>query len=476
METASLGLFETMTTKRRRIDDPLTARVSVFMPSAIQDCGPSLLRVVLAAILVLVTGYGVRAESVPQYDTVKHLGVASCASSQCHGAAKPYKEGNIRRTEYGEWSRVEVDSVKYKHSKAYEVLLNQQSRTIAKKLGLPNAHEAKVCLDCHTDNVPKERRGEKFQVTDGVGCEACHGGGERWIKSHTEEQATHANNITQGMYPTELPYQRAKLCLSCHYGEANKFATHTIMAAGHPRLRFELDTYTIRQEHYDIDPDYKRRKRFVDSVNVWAIGIATAAAENIAVLHDPNSWSEGLFPEIALFDCHACHHSMKDQRLAPRATTRSLAPGAVRLNDSSLVMLYAIAKAVDGAAAEQLLAAIRRLHEATAKDRSAVIERSRELTVVIQAVQDRFQNIHMDRQAAAAIRKTIIELGASGEFRDYSGAEQAEMALEVLAFALGGEQQLRRDTDKLFDLLRDDAKFEPGKFAKTLGDLPQTLK
>ena len=50
----------------------------------------------------------------------------------------------------------------------------------------------------------------------GVRCEACHGGAERWIKSHAQRDATHAANLALGMYPTETPARRAQLCLSCH--------------------------------------------------------------------------------------------------------------------------------------------------------------------------------------------------------------------------------------------------------------------
>lgn len=404
-------------------------------------------------------------QSLPQYDKVRHLGVASCASTQCHGAAQPYKDGNIRRTEYRRWSKED------KHARAYDVLLNKESRAIAARLGLPNAHQARICLDCHADNVPKEQRGGKFQISDGIGCEACHGGAERWIKTHTEENVTHADNVAKGMYPTELPEARARLCLSCHYGDANKFATHRIMAAGHPRLSFELDTFTIRQEHYDIDADYRKRKTFVDSVSTWAIGAASAAAEHLEMLRTDKRWAGGVFPEIALFDCHACHHTMKDRRWAARATTAGLPPGAVRLNDSSLVMLYAVATTVSPGDAERLLGATRDLHEATTRSREAVVTRSEELTAVVRLLQDKIRQFKFDRKAAAGVRQAILALGAKGEFRDYSGAEQAVMALDVLTFALGEDKKLRKDIDKLFDLLKDDARYVPADFAAALGQL-----
>jgi len=412
---------------------------------------------------------GIEPVLVPQYDNVKHLGVASCDSSQCHGAVNPYKKGNIRRNEYQHWSKDD------KHSQAYEVLGNQQSQSIAQKIGLSNPQEAKMCLDCHSDNVPQKLRGEKFQIRDGIGCEACHGGAERWIKSHTEEGATHSNNIANGMYPTELPRDRAKLCLSCHYGDSNKLAIHKIMAAGHPRLRFELDSATIRQEHYDIDDDYQVRKKVVDSVNTWAIGMTVAASENAAMLWDPKLWSGGLFPEIALFDCHACHHLMKDRRWMRRQTTVDLSPGAVRLNDSSFTMLYGIATAVDKAEADRLLQSIRRLHEATANSREAAVERSRELDAVIGDLREKILRKPLNRKAAEEIQNTIIDLGAKGELRDYSGAEQGVVALDLLTFAIN-DKKSQPYIDKLFTILRDDTQHDPAAFSAVFAQLQQSRK
>lgn len=409
------------------------------------------------------------AQPVPQYGKDKHLGVASCASSQCHGAAQPYKEGNIRRNEYQQWSK------KDKHARAFEVLSNERSRAMAKKLAIPDPQKEKLCLDCHTDNVPAALRGSKVQSDEGIGCEACHGGAERWLDSHDDEGVTHADNIAQGMYPTELPQERAKLCLSCHYGDQNKFATHRLMAAGHPRLRFELDTYTILQEHYEIDKDYRSRKKFVDSVNTWATGVSVTAAENMAVIQSPRFWSEGLFPEIALFDCHACHHPMNDRRWATRETTVGLFPGAVRLNDSSLVMLYAIATSIDAIDAERLLGAIRRLHEATARTREAVPVQSREISRTIQELQEKIKKKPLDTRAAAAIRKTIAYLGERGEFRDYTGAEQAAMALDLLTNALRDDKKLGDQMNNIFNLLKEDTQYDPAAFADALGQLNQVL-
>ena len=53
-------------------------------------------------------------------------------------------------------------------------------------------------------NRPR-RAGAKFQISDGVGCEACHGGAGGWLVSHYTLGATHADNVEAGMTALEDP-------------------------------------------------------------------------------------------------------------------------------------------------------------------------------------------------------------------------------------------------------------------------------
>src|SRR4051812_32203969 len=135
------------------------------------------------------------ATSLPQYSHDKTLGVGTCASSLCHGAIETWKDSSVLQNEYITWSRSD------KHARSYSVLLNERSKEIAKKLNLPEpAHKSDLCLDCHTHNPKGPQRGEGFQITDGVACEACHGPAERWVKSHVEPEATHEKNMGRGLY------------------------------------------------------------------------------------------------------------------------------------------------------------------------------------------------------------------------------------------------------------------------------------
>ncbi len=263
------------------------------------------------------------------------MGVVNCANSVCHGSVQPMKDSDVLQTEYVTWSRVD------RHARAYRVLSTEQAQRIARNLGLAKpANQEKICLDCHAHNVPVALRGERFRLDDGVSCEACHGPSGRWLQSHVQQGAVHADNLKVGLFPADDPVARAQLCLSCHFGNADRFVTHRIMGAGHPRMSFELDTFTVVEPaHFKPDSDWEKRKRIWDGVKVWAIGQALIVSEMMDVLTDPKRGRDGLFPELVLFDCYACHHPMSDKRWVPRIA--GLGPGSVRLNDSSMLMVQA---------------------------------------------------------------------------------------------------------------------------------------
>src|SRR5687768_1049555 len=150
----------------------------------VQPCARNVMRVLFflcGSSVSSVVPFGASiAQTLPYEAKGQHLGVVNCANSLCHGSVSPWKDAHILQNEYVTWSRVD------KHStRAYRVLFEERSQRIARNLGLKEpAHEAKLCLDCHSHNPPAARRGERFKATDGVSCEGCHGPAEGWIKSH----------------------------------------------------------------------------------------------------------------------------------------------------------------------------------------------------------------------------------------------------------------------------------------------------
>ncbi|MCB2052635.1 MAG: hypothetical protein KDE35_00145 [Geminicoccaceae bacterium] len=415
--------------------------------------------VVLALPVLIAASSTILAQTVPQYGDDVHLGVASCASSTCHGAVDPLDGTTVLQNEFATWQKRD------KHADAYNLLFDDLSQRIARNLGLDDASTADICLDCHADNVPPERRGPRFQLSDGVGCEACHGGSERWIGPHTGGERTaddggraqHEENLALGLYPTSDPAARAELCLSCHIGDETKLATHRIMGAGHPRLSFELDTFTaIEPAHYRVDDDYIERKGEPNGAEVWAIGQAEALEQVLDLVVSRKYGQTGLFPELFFFDCHACHKPMSAARWQERASL-GLGPGVVRFNDANLIMLRIAAEAVDPALAKTIAQRGRALHKASQQGAKAWRDAAAALREATAEAIATFERTTFDEPIMRRILDGLVQEGVRGEYVDYVAAEQTTMAISTVVEAMSAEGDL------------SDAEY--GRFEQIMNDL-----
>ena len=417
-----------------------------------------------ASLIAMAVATPLLAADLPHHGTAVHLGVASCAASTCHGGAIP-AEGVVLQNENTTWQTLD------KHAQAYAVLSNDLSKRIARNLGLKDAASAKVCLDCHADNVPQERRGPQFQLTDGVGCEACHGGSRDWIQVHAinDNANSHQRNLAAGLYPTDDPQARARLCLSCHFGDDTKFVSHRIMGAGHPRLSFELDTFTqIEPPHFVVDDDYRARKRVADGVQVWAVGQAMAVAQTMDGLLDPKNGRDGLFPELVFFDCHACHKPMSANSWRERASL-GLGPGVVRFNDSNLIMLRLVARVVSPPLGERIASRGRALHQASQAGQAQWAAAAKALRTTALEAKDTFAGHQFGQRDLRAILDALVKEGSRGEYLDYVAAEQNTMAIGSILSALkqgnwidqGEYDRTQKLMDEMYATVAQDERYRP---------------
>jgi hypothetical protein len=410
------------------------------------------------------------AAPLPEAGGNVHEGVASCANGVCHGKVSPDPDSPVLLNEYRTWLRSDY------HSRAYKTLLTAQSKTMASKLGLASAHAAKICLDCHSDNVGAASRGRRFQISDGVACEACHGGAGQWLESHAEQQTSHADNLAAGMYPTEEPMDRARLCLSCHLGTRDKFATHRIMGAGHPRLAFELEVFTVNQPaHYQVDDDYRARKPAIPSVNMWLAGLLVSGMQTMELLQTQWFIKQTLTPELSFYQCHACHHPMDRLRWQPEGGAAALPPGSLRLNDGSLIVLRAVLQILAYQQAGELELAINGLHNASMSDRVSVATVAANLRRTLQSLERPLVNSSYSNDQVSALRTGLVKRAAEGQFRHFTAAEQAFLAVETLNIALGDNSRLEQRMDDWFATIDDENDFVPLQFAvfakKLMSDL-----
>jgi hypothetical protein len=398
----------------------------------------------------------------------RHLGVASCASTLCHGSAKPSDAHHVQQNEYVTWSRFDP------HARAYLTLLEPRSVQMAQRLGIGPAHESSVCLDCHAENVPASQRGPRFQLSDGIGCESCHGASDRWIASHDDAPGvTHADNLTKGLYPIERSEARATLCQACHIGDDRRFAGHRLMAAGHPRLSFELDTFTELwrtsggREHFRRDADYVARKPPEDGVRAWLTGLVSGTRSQLALLRGPHFQKSGVLPEFAMYNCYSCHRGMKFPQGGGRGLAAGLEPGALRLDDSRLVMLSAVFAAMDSPDARTLREETAALHRAAAASREAVAASSASLDALLAkhaALGERPLAVAQKKE----ILRQLVKAAGRGDYPDYAGAEQAAMAIVLLLAETGRDRALEPEIEAMFAALKEDDRYDAARFQRVL--------
>lgn len=438
----------------------------------------SITRIALACLFTLwSTASTAAAPPLPTEAAQVHTGVASCANSVCHGAVIPQVNADIGHNEYTVWSR------KDPHSQTYRKLFRSDYVAITRKLGLEAPHREPTCLACHGSNVAPKYRGSKFSLEDGIGCETCHGGAEKYLSTHTAADASRAANIRNGLYPTDNMIDRTRLCLSCHYGTTGQFVTHEIMGAGHPRISFELDTFSeLLNPHVIYDRDYASRKPIYSHVKTWALGQAVAAESMLAMINEKHLQAAGLFPELSLFDCHSCHHPMSQQTWQRNQST-GLGPGAVPLNDSSLLMLRLVLQQVDAPLGEELSRKLRELHAATNSSPWVTKKLAGDLRALVRSATARIDRHEFTARQTVALTSKLISTGIAGEYQDYISAEQCVMGIGALVAAWNDIKPFDSRTTELvgglmnilFESVANDESFRPAEFEAALAKLKRGL-
>lgn len=414
-----------------------------------------------------------------------HVGTASCAGSTCHGRL----EGDgkvVRQDELMRWQ--EPSSASGAHARAFAVLRAPRGREIAQTLGIGDPGTAPMCLGCHATPT-RAARGPKFLTSDGVGCEACHGGASGWIASHYAVGATHAANMARGMIPLDQPMARASVCLDCHFGSAGEgqFVTHRIMAAGHPRISFELDLFSTLQQHWDEDADYAQRKRRSDGVRQWAVGQAMAVNRALTLYQNPARATEGVFPEFGFFDCHSCHRRIYDQK--DRVKTweanpgRPIPAGMPPFNDENFIMLSVAARVAAPAMATRFEADSRAFHGALATDRGAAVAAAGRLAASSMALARAFDGAATSPDMARAIVARIADQATTARFTDYAGSAQAVMAVDTMLNALvrsgdvtiGAAAGIRADVNRAYAAVKEPNAYRPAEFRVAIASAARSI-
>jgi hypothetical protein len=258
-----------------------------------------------------------RQEELPPPRPALVVGVASCAAAACHNANGP---PGHKGSEYSTWAACDP------HARAYEVLFDERSRRMVLLFkGLKSQADAHpehepLCRSCHVYPAPHlaaVKHDCRFSPDDGVGCEACHGPAEKWRGLHYTEEWKRLSDSKKhelGFTLTRDLHVRAEVCARCHVGEKDMDVNHDLIAAGHPRLRFELGAYLANYpKHWNVEAEKKGKPDH--EARVWILGqlvSAKAALELLRYRAENAGANKKPWPEFAEYNCAACHHELKE--------------------------------------------------------------------------------------------------------------------------------------------------------------------
>lgn len=111
--------------------------------------------------------------------------------------------------------------LKGEHAKAFETLASPESKKIAAEKGLGDPQKEDACLKCHVSRVflgnPVVAAKGKYDDTEGVGCEACHGAGSDYKSKKVMQD--HDAAVAAGM-TAEI---NEAFCTKCHNEESPTF-------------------------------------------------------------------------------------------------------------------------------------------------------------------------------------------------------------------------------------------------------------
>jgi YVTN family beta-propeller protein len=126
----------------------------------------------------------------------KYTGVTGCAECH-HGRGMGYQESMWRMR---------------RHASAYASLTTPKAAELAKKMGVKGPYtKAPACLKCHATGYlePAGWEEDTFALSEGVGCESCHGAGSQYSKRAIMKSKGAAR-------AAGLKEPDRKLCLTCH--------------------------------------------------------------------------------------------------------------------------------------------------------------------------------------------------------------------------------------------------------------------
>lgn len=416
-------------------------------------------------------------------EPVKYIGPGSCAATSCHGSVKPIAGSRILQNEYSIWI------LQDKHSRAYQALTGDIGERMARILKLgAKAEDSPKCLMCHALYTTPEQRGRVFEISEGVSCENCHGPASAWLGPHTTRTWPHEKSVALGMTDTRNVIHRTGKCLECHLGTKSKFVDHEMIAAGHPDLFFELDSFSaVMPRHWKVpresEPGKPAEGATWTGVREWSIGQAVqlrAAMERLEWRAKNERFDKkDVWPEYSELSCFACHHALGPAKESWRQEHGYVGrrPGDPAWNASRYAVFRLLAKQIDSANAQELdqqLLAVSGEMSKLNPDRNVVATAASAAAPLAQRIAERLAAMQYDQAVALRMLQRITDDAENIALADERAAEQATMAMDSLYIAYSKDakpanaSEVRAAINGLFQQLENPSAYNADQFASAL--------
>ena len=424
-------------------------------------------------------------------EPMKYIGPGSCAATSCHGSVKAVAGSRILQNEYSTWI------VRDKHSHAYQVLTGDIGERIARILKLSSkAQEASKCLACHALYTTPEQRGRPFELSEGVSCENCHGPASAWLGPHTTRDWPHEKSVALGMRDSRNLIHRTEKCLECHLGTKEKFVDHEMIAAGHPDLFFELDSFSaVMPRHWKSPRESAPGKPVEDAawagVRDWSAGQAVQLRAEMERL----TWraknerfdKKDVWPEYSELSCFACHHALVPAKDSWRQEHgfAGRRPGDPAWNSSRYSLFRLLAKQIDSTNAQELDRRVLEVSDEMSKlnpDRNVVASSATAAAPLAQRFAERLAAMPYDQALVLRMLQRISDDAETISLADERAAEQAAMAMDSLYIAYskdakpGNADEVRAVINELFQQLENPSAYNAGQFASSLRKIRALLR
>ncbi len=388
---------------------------------------------------------------------------------------------------------------KDKHHQSYAVLFNPRSVDMGRLMNIKAVHRDKRCLSCHTgypqalmpaddQNRVDETWHRKTDVSFGITCEGCHGPGgdlastdgarDGWFRLHLpplnpKRPWRFLDPKTKweqhGYVDVRTPSSKARLCGTCHIGDVSqgRVVTHEMYAAGHPPLPgFEVATFVAQMPTHwravadksdavarktrseflakTADPFFSPDTYRLDSLHrtqSMLVGALVSLAQSLELtsgLSQRATGGGGTWPELAQFECYACHHDLRVPAWRQRRPNPVGVPGRPVLREwASVLARVALEQPKQRAQFDSQWKQVRGVLAKTPFGSRLELARTTSATATwLTAQAKQLERRPLTREDGHRVLLEIARVGAAGGF-DYESSRQLVWACEVVFGELG---------------------------------------